>query len=310
MERVYEERKNPWRILGVDKKDEYEDIVREYLKALSILMDSKEYTKKAKKKYKKELTWAFNHIMINYFPHPDIIEHKQIKYVKLDLGWGFENMVQIVTKVRIGKVTVKGIIEANIEDPDFNLYLERNNNYYATYNIDFNRGKWVHESLDSKSRAMESFDDLDPWKVLGLKPGSSKKEIEKAYRKMVRKWHPDRNKDPEATERMKEINWAHDVLSGKIPKKQKRSKSTPNSPVPDFISSGSIKVMGKIKLKSRVIVASVRYEEYKPPWKRDAAYGEFLCKLPEFPEIKLWWIDNSSATYTYLPGKAKWKRIK
>jgi len=54
----------------------------------------------------------------------------------------------------------------------------------------------------------------DYYKVLGVGKGASDEEIKKAYRKLARKYHPDRNAgDKKAEERFKEISQAHDVLS-------------------------------------------------------------------------------------------------
>jgi len=55
-------------------------------------------------------------------------------------------------------------------------------------------------------------DDL--YKVLGVSKGASKEEIKKAYRKLARRYHPDRNPDnPAAEEKFKEIQSAYDTLS-------------------------------------------------------------------------------------------------
>jgi molecular chaperone DnaJ len=54
----------------------------------------------------------------------------------------------------------------------------------------------------------------DYYKILGVGKGASDEEIKKAYRKLARKYHPDRNPDDkQAEERFKEISQAHDVLS-------------------------------------------------------------------------------------------------
>ena len=55
--------------------------------------------------------------------------------------------------------------------------------------------------------------------VLGVQPGASEGDLKKAYRKLAMKWHPDRNKSPEANEKFQSISRAYDVLSD--PEKRK-----------------------------------------------------------------------------------------
>jgi len=54
---------------------------------------------------------------------------------------------------------------------------------------------------------------LDYYDVLGVPRSAGPEEIKKAFRRLAMKHHPDRNKDPGAEERFKEINEAYEVLA-------------------------------------------------------------------------------------------------
>ncbi len=53
----------------------------------------------------------------------------------------------------------------------------------------------------------------DFYEILGVSKTASPAEIKSAYRKLALQWHPDRNKDPGAEAKFKEINNAYGVLS-------------------------------------------------------------------------------------------------
>jgi curved DNA-binding protein len=52
----------------------------------------------------------------------------------------------------------------------------------------------------------------DYYAILGVKKDASQDDIQKAYRKLARKYHPDVNKAPEAEVKFKEVGEAYEVL--------------------------------------------------------------------------------------------------
>ena len=56
----------------------------------------------------------------------------------------------------------------------------------------------------------------DPYSVLGVARGASEADIKKAYRKLAKELHPDRNQDnPKASERFAQVTAAYDLLTDK-----------------------------------------------------------------------------------------------
>src|SRR6266508_6799101 len=61
----------------------------------------------------------------------------------------------------------------------------------------------------------------DLYEVLGVKRDASDDDVKKAYRKLARQYHPDRNPgDKQAETKFKEVQEAYDVLSDKSKREQ------------------------------------------------------------------------------------------
>lgn len=60
----------------------------------------------------------------------------------------------------------------------------------------------------------------DYYEVLGIPKNATEQDIKKAFRQLAMKYHPDKNKAPDAEAKFKEINEAYEVLSDK----EKRQK--------------------------------------------------------------------------------------
>lgn len=56
--------------------------------------------------------------------------------------------------------------------------------------------------------------------LLGVSQSANFQEIKKSYRKLAKKYHPDRNKSPLAEETIKKINEAFEILSDRRKRKQ------------------------------------------------------------------------------------------
>ena len=71
---------------------------------------------------------------------------------------------------------------------------------------------------------------MDPLATLGLGASASPKEVAGAYRRLAKRWHPDRAGDgQEAARRMAEINAAYALLRDGVAGERARSASTPTA---------------------------------------------------------------------------------
>jgi DnaJ-like protein len=72
----------------------------------------------------------------------------------------------------------------------------------------------------------------DPFAVLGVRPGASADEVAAAYRRLAKRWHPDRiGGERDAGRRMAEINAAYDLLRSER-WLERRGRAEPFTPTP------------------------------------------------------------------------------
>jgi len=55
---------------------------------------------------------------------------------------------------------------------------------------------------------------VDPYAVLGVRPGSTEQQVAAAYKQLAKRWHPDRGDGAERAARMAEINAAYEAVRG------------------------------------------------------------------------------------------------
>ncbi|GAA0411151.1 curved DNA-binding protein [Acrocarpospora corrugata] len=72
---------------------------------------------------------------------------------------------------------------------------------------------------------------MDFYEILGVSRDASQEEIQRAYRKLARAYHPDVNKDPAAEDRFKEASEAYQVLSD-----PERRREYDKAPAPGWTS--------------------------------------------------------------------------
>ncbi len=63
-------------------------------------------------------------------------------------------------------------------------------------------------------------DRRDPYEILQIFHNAERKAIEVAYRRLAQKYHPDVNASVDAEARMKDLNWAYEILSDPSKKSQ------------------------------------------------------------------------------------------
>jgi hypothetical protein len=105
---------------------------------------------------------------------------------------------------------------------------------------------------------------VDPYAVLGVRPGASERQVAAAYKELAKRWHPDRGAGEEGERRMAEINVAYAALGD-----ARLTARVAGSPRPE--GSDSRRVKGW----------------WLPEWVRRALGLELLQALTEGEEVRV-----------------------
>jgi DnaJ-class molecular chaperone len=70
----------------------------------------------------------------------------------------------------------------------------------------------------------------DFYKILEVPKDATEQDIKKAYRKLTMDYHPDRNKSPEAEEKIRKINEAYEIIGDKKKRQQYDAQSSGGFP--------------------------------------------------------------------------------
>lgn len=73
---------------------------------------------------------------------------------------------------------------------------------------------------------------MDPWTVLGVEPDASPADVAAAYRRLAKRWHPDRAPASGPSGRMAEINAAYDTLRAGAVMPSRRQGGAAGTPPP------------------------------------------------------------------------------
>lgn len=125
----------------------------------------------------------------------------------------------------------------------------------------------------------------DPYEVLNISPDATDDEVKKAYRKLAKKYHPDKYQNSplaeEASEKMKEINAAYDaILNERKGKYGSGQSSTYDNGYRSAYQRGSSRYS-----EIRILINNGRYEEAEqrmseiPPSERNAEWYYLMAVL-------------------------------
>lgn len=104
--------------------------------------------------------------------------------------------------------------------------------------------------------------------ILGVSQGANFLEIKKSYRKLAKKYHPDKNKSPLAEETIKRINEAFEILSDRRKRKQYDLEASDIYDAKDYYEENEVNLSDQMPRNS--------YDFTKPESKSNLGYDNLL----------------------------------
>mmetsp|Transcript_10062 Transcript_10062/g.22232 ORF Transcript_10062/g.22232 Transcript_10062/m.22232 type:complete len:584 (+) Transcript_10062:35-1786(+) len=89
---------------------------------------------------------------------------------------------------------------------------------------------FIGTKLRSVMATSSLYEDFDPYRLLELGRSAGKAEIKKAWRKFSLMYHPDKNKDPGATEKFLLLKKAYDSLTDPVASENYKKYGNPDGP--------------------------------------------------------------------------------
>ena len=122
------------------------------------------------------------------------------------------------------------------------------------------------------------------YNILGLKPGATKSEIKKAFRRKAMLTHPDRNPDPRAKEKFHQINVAYEILTGQRAQPRVNRASRPSSKAKSSSKEDQKQTDREARKEKAREFHRKKEEAYRksPQFKKDLAIGIVLDHIGYF----------------------------